>query len=100
MDWMHRKQIGFVESQQKRVVVKVQQVFIGGDQQWNLRQRYLGQHLAIVALGFRDQSQVHQSFGETIGNGKFGRGQNERLALPGVELLQGGVSKAGLGRGA
>jgi len=49
MNW---KQVSVTEGEQKLVFVNIQQMFIGGNQQRDSRQRSLGENLAIVLFGF------------------------------------------------
>ena len=78
---MHRRKIGFVESQQQGVLVHVQQVLVGSHQQGNFRQRSFGQNQAVVKFVFRNQTLPEQAANEWLANG-FRRGIQSKGRMP------------------
>src|SRR6266403_4815526 len=64
----NREQIRFVERQEQRSLVNIEEMLVGSHQQWDLCQRGLSQDQAIAKLIFRNKSAVDQLLRKPLGN--------------------------------
>lgn len=66
MNRMHRRKVSFVERQQQRVLVNVQQVLVGRHQQRDLLKRRFGRDQTVVKFVFGNEALVNQAPDELL----------------------------------
>ena len=88
MNRMYGRKVCVVESQQQRIFIDVEQMFVRRDQQRNLLKRCFGQDQTVVELVLRDEAAMNEAADELITDRFRCRIQVKRSDAPPAQLVQ------------